>query len=451
MRGRDIFSYYLSLLHDSLIDDERAGVRESSLALTKSINKSTEDMSQRILKGLKIESNVKVPGDLRELFEALDFSTKFGSYDIPLPMRGDGIQARHIPFILDFIARHSNKHHIWAYEEPENSLEMSRAFDLAGQFRDDFSVENQVFLTTHSPAFYDLEGDNISKWQVESEETGPGGKRVTSVSNLHRIKTSDARLGITMLVARRAKELYNNIAVLENENDRLRDQIQDASKAQVIVEGLTDKIILDRALDALYLKKDRFCQFISASGASSAASFIQAVSKIKKGINISIICLLDGDHAGCNELKKFKKYKIYKDTVFRQINVKDRLFFGLLPLPEEFRDIAKAIGKFNLNDSRLPLPIEFMFPSHIVDEAIKKGKLRLRDRKIIARDVEWSLPFNLTKQLAGEIPDEYSYFCREIDEGSKQDFAEWVTQKPVSAFDNFKFLFEQLEQVCSVS
>ena len=258
VRGRDIFSYYLSLLHDALIEDEKAGVRESSHDLMGAINESTEDMSQRILSGLGIQSNVKVPEDLRDLFKALDFSTKFSNYDIPLPMRGDGIQARHIPFILDFIARHSNKHHIWAYEEPENSLEMSRAFELAEQFREDFSEENQIFLTTHSPAFYDLEGHFVSKWQVGSEKTGPGGKQETTVYSLQEKAATDAQLGIAALVAERAKELYESIAALEDENEKLRIEIQDASKAQVIVEGPTDKLILDRALGALYYEKDWF-------------------------------------------------------------------------------------------------------------------------------------------------------------------------------------------------
>ena len=122
VRGRNIFTYYLSMLHDALIDDEKAGVKVSSRNLLEVINNSIEEMSLRIKEVLEINSTIQVPKDLRELFRALDFSTKFGEYDIPLPMRGDGLQARHIPFILDFIARHSAKNHIWAYEEPENSI-----------------------------------------------------------------------------------------------------------------------------------------------------------------------------------------------------------------------------------------------------------------------------------------------------------------------------------------
>ena len=144
------------MLHDSLIEDERAGIASASSQLMDVINTSTEGMSKKIAERLGFDSSIGAPRDLRQLFSALDFQTKFGDYDIPLQRRGDGIQARHIPFILDFVANRSRKNHIWAYEEPENSLEMAKSFDLAEQFQKEFSERNQVFITTHSPAFYDL-------------------------------------------------------------------------------------------------------------------------------------------------------------------------------------------------------------------------------------------------------------------------------------------------------
>ena len=199
------------------------------------------------------------------------------------------------------------------------------------------------------------------------------------------------------------------------------------------------------------MKKIGFCQFVAASGASNAAAFLQTMSKINEGVTAPIICLLDGDHAGYRELKKFNQYKHYGDTIFRQVNVETGLFFGLLPLPDEFISAANSVKKYNINDAGLPLPIEFMFPAEIVNEAIEKGKLRLKDRIIKARDEEWFLPLNLTSQLASDIPEDYLYFCREIEENSKKDFARWVVRKPDSAFENFTFLFAQLEEVCELA
>ncbi|MBE4044311.1 ATP-binding protein, partial [Vibrio parahaemolyticus] len=41
-------------------------------------------------------------------------------------------------------------------EEPENNLELKYAFELAEVFRG-YSKDIQIFITTHSPAFYALD------------------------------------------------------------------------------------------------------------------------------------------------------------------------------------------------------------------------------------------------------------------------------------------------------
>jgi len=191
VRGRDIFSHYLNALHDSLVEDEKAGVTEATASLMGTINQSAVDMSKRIKEGLGFTSNIQVPNDLRVLFSALDFSTMFSGYSVPLQKRGDGIQARHVPFILDFVARHSKRHHIWAYEEPENSLELGKAFELAEQFSSEFSKENQIFITTHSPAFYDLSGKHVTKWFVKSNLYKEGSKFVTEINTVTQSDLAD--------------------------------------------------------------------------------------------------------------------------------------------------------------------------------------------------------------------------------------------------------------------
>ena len=142
-------------------------------------------MSESIREHLGFDSTIKIPNDFRSLFESLDFSTKYGGFDIPLQHRGDGIQARHIPFVLEFIAQKSKTHHIWAYEEPENSLEMSKAFELAEQFQNSFSKDNQIFLTTHSPAFYGFVESKSSRWFVASESHNNNeAQKITSITKI---------------------------------------------------------------------------------------------------------------------------------------------------------------------------------------------------------------------------------------------------------------------------
>lgn len=105
-----------------------------------------------------------MPTNMDELFKDLLFQTKHSNGEVPLKFRGDGIQARHIPVILKFIAnklvndipkRSVHGAIIWGFEEPENGVELSACYELAQQLNN-YSFEIQMFLTTHSPAIYSL-------------------------------------------------------------------------------------------------------------------------------------------------------------------------------------------------------------------------------------------------------------------------------------------------------
>lgn len=448
VRGRHIFSLYLSLLHDALIDDEKAGVRGASNKLMSVINQSTEDMSSRIYSGLGFESTIKVPDDLKELFSALDFSTTFGKYSIPLQLRGDGIQSRHIPFILDFVARHSDKYHIWAYEEPENSLEMSRAFELAKQFADDFSKDNQIYITTHSPAFYDLSGEHTGRWLVQSEDKGPSDEPVTTATQIKTSEVPDRRLGIAALISDRAKELYEDNRNLRQTISSLEEIVREAAMAQVIVEGPSDKQILEIAFQKLFPQVDRFCEFVPATGASNAAAFILTASRMQKIAEVPMIGIVDNDHAGRQEDKKnFKSYKYIPGTNVRIVNQTNKIFFCLLPVPDQFVEVGRTMKNLGGEDLQIPLSIEFMFPPDVIQYATKEGVLELKDRFATARDKELALPINLTENYQHHLPDGLGYFAQEIADSSKSGFSKWVKTRPAEDFVNFLAIFECLEKV----
>ena len=104
---------------------------------------------------------------------------------VALDKRGDGIQARHIPIILKYIADEDQKTRnqgsmkvatIWGFEEPENGVELSKAFEMANDF-EDFSQDIQMFITTHSPAFYMKNNDEaVQVIYVSQGEKTEGSK-----------------------------------------------------------------------------------------------------------------------------------------------------------------------------------------------------------------------------------------------------------------------------------
>ncbi len=441
VRGKDIYQHYMNALHDALIDDEKAGVRGASDILVQAINTSTIDMSEKVKEGIGIDSSIQVPEDLRDLFTALDFSTKFSNFNIPLQKRGDGIQARHIPFILDFIARHSKKYHIWAYEEPENSLEMGKAFDLAGQFQTDFSKENQIYLTTHSPAFYDLAGDHVNKWMVEPQSHGSDGVLRTGVISFHGEHRADETMGIASLISARAKELHEKIQDLNEVKQQLHEKVKAASMPQVFVEGPTDKAILDIAFSKLYDNEVLFCDFIPAGGASKITAYLTSLKNLVDYDGVLAIGLYDNDQAGKEGFGKFSQLHNFADSDFKIVK-KDRAFCGVLPLADELKSIGASLG------ADVPLPIEFMFPPKVIEDAVHDEVLVLEDRTARAQESEFSFMVNVTEHLSQDLPANRKYLTRKINDTSKRSFADWVVNVDNEHWQAFRALFEILKRIC---
>lgn len=447
VRGRDIFSHFLALLHDALLEDEKAGLVNSTEQLMKMLNESTSDMSEQIKDGVGIESNIQPPTNLRVLFNALDFSTEYGEHNIPLQKRGDGIQSRHIPYILDFIARHTNTHHIWAYEEPETSLELGPAFDLARQFREEFCKENQVFLTTHSPAFYDISGNNVSKWYVHQQATETGSE--TRVEKVTSEELIDSKLGVAALVAGRAKEAFEHIESLKVTVRRLDEELSQHGVPHVIVEGVTDKTIMDAAFRKLYPNENPFFEILHAEGASNIPPYLKSAKLLSKELSHAVIGLFDRDQEGRKQIKEFSSCSNIDNTDFCEVSRERHLYAGLLPLPERLENIEKGINENLGSGINLPVPIEFMFPAEIINVAIQGGVIELEDRIAKANDPELPTVINLSEMYSNHLPEGSAYLAKKVKKSTKTQFSNWVIQQPAESFNDFVPLFDQLRTVIS--
>lgn len=443
IRGRDIFAHFLTLLHDALVDDEKAGMVDAAGKLMDAVNQSTADMSERIQTGIGIDSTIQPPTDLRDLFSALDFSTDHGGHDIPLQKRGDGIQSRYIPFILDFVARHSNKHHIWAYEEPETSLEMGPAFELANQFKDDFSTDNQVFLTTHSPAFYDIEGERVTKWWVY--QMGEADQRVTSATGVESTDLMDGSLGVAPLIAKRAKDAYDRITELHGVVESLDAQITASERAHVIVEGKTDKMILETAFRKLRPDAAFNFECVYADSASNITPYLKSLKVLSKHASRSVIGLYDRDRAGRKEMREFKSASKVKDTSFVRLTANRQIYAGLLPLCAEIQDIERHMQQASGNVFEAPITIEYMFPPSVIERAASEGVLLLEDRIGKINDPEFPTDVNMTEVLGKSLPEHYVYLSKKVVKSTKVAFAKWVDVLDADDFRHFGPLFDDID------
>ncbi|MFA5104089.1 MAG: AAA family ATPase [Candidatus Margulisiibacteriota bacterium] len=136
-----------------------------SLKFNDLLKTETQSLFDEFKKNVGIDAGFRIPETLVDFFRTLGVETENG---ISLFDRGDGIQARFIPDILNEISRDSRKKVIWGSEEPENSYEPLRCFELAQDFVK-YSEKKQIFITSHAFPFIGLKGDNVASFRVKNE------------------------------------------------------------------------------------------------------------------------------------------------------------------------------------------------------------------------------------------------------------------------------------------
>lgn len=350
-----------------------------------------------------------------------------------------------ILYILDFIAKHTNTHHIWAYEEPETSLELGPAFDLAKQFKEEFCKENQVLLTTHSPAFYDLSGAGVSKWYVHQQSFDSGSE--TKVEKVTSEDLIDSRLGVAALVADRAKEAFEQIESLKETVTRLDEELLQHSVPHVIVEGVTDKIIMDEAFRRLYPDDQPLFEILHADGATNIPPYLKSAKLLSKKLNHAVIGLFDRDQEGRKQIKEFSGCPAVNGTGFLSISKERHLYAGLLPLPAPLEEVEEEIRNVLGDDINLPIPIEFMFPAEVINNALTNGFIELEDRVAKANDPELPTVINISDMYGKHLKSETAFLAKKVKKSTKRNFTDWIIQQPDEVFRNFSKLFEQISAV----
>jgi len=266
------FQELLGDLSDTLADSVEREIHSAAKSFSEKIQSSTNEISSELLSRLELDSTLVLPQNLRQIFQALDFNTKYESIELLLKNRGDGIKVRHIPIILKFLAEQDNKTRtsgspkidtIWGFEEPENNLELSKAFQLANDFYD-YSNSIQIVITTHSPAFYSLK--QLDKVYTDKEDyddeiittyyvnRDPSNEFNTIVENVddEEGEIIDEKMGVLPIVAPYIAEKVSENAELLIKNQELQRELSINNKPIVLTEGESDSIILKKAWQALF-------------------------------------------------------------------------------------------------------------------------------------------------------------------------------------------------------
>lgn len=347
IKSDNYFKILLADLYVSIAKEANNELVEKAADYSKALDSFTEAIGYRVQNTVGIKSNLIMPSNQIDIFKELIFITSDESGEnINLSYRGDGIKAVHIPAILKYISEQDNRlmnntavpiTYIWGYEEPENGIEMKKCFDLARELLG-FSSNIQEFITTHSPAFYRLGNEEGAK--VYYIYKGENSYFSQICDNLDSIELHD-KVGIMPIIApiieKKEIELQNLREIIS--------QVKIIDKPVIFVEGITDKLYLELAIELFSPKlnekmKQGNLNVVTREENGCGVNLLVdwAIAWMHMNYNSKAVVLLDSDEAGLKAKKAIDEEK-------KRIKKNSKLNAVLLQPTDDFKYVNSKIKK----------------------------------------------------------------------------------------------------------
>lgn len=165
VKDKQFFRHLYKELQGRLLERKLSKIKSKSGDLEDVIREETRELFDEFKKSTGLDANfLLLEEDIIDFSKSVEVETDGSVY---LTNRGDGIQARFIPDILNEISKSSKKKIIvWGFEEPECSYETKNIVKLKNNFLNDYSRDKQIFITTHAREFLSLQGEGVSVYRV---------------------------------------------------------------------------------------------------------------------------------------------------------------------------------------------------------------------------------------------------------------------------------------------
>jgi len=361
IRSIDYYRYILSKLQSRILESESDESRFDSLIgeVREYINDEIGNLKKEFQNISGIRSSIDPPNDIESLFKSFGVqTTSSGGHEVPLLQRGDGIQSQYIVSVLRHISSLGDTFDIWGIEEPENSLEYSRVKEFCEKL-DRYKNEAQVMITTHSPAITSLDEDFINHYRVQ--------KKKDMVSDISEVEGEDEELKGDLGIEKMMSDIYedykkemDNLERIKSERNRLSKELE---RDIIIVEGKTDKKILQTAYQKLYSREPEFeVRKSNMYPESSENTFggAEAVRRIIEGVhpdrNSKVIAIFDRDSKGIDKFKRLNQFDPLSSETEVKVHISENAYALLLPSPPNRPEFSDAEN----------LPIELMFEDDVL-------------------------------------------------------------------------------------
>lgn len=393
-----------------------------------------------------VDARISLPNTYADLFRAFSIKTA-GPFDeaVALDNRGDGVRVRFLPAILNYIAERSQKLHVWGIEEPENSMEYRRAFELSETMATTYAKNAQIFITTHSPAFIDLSKSDQSIYMARRESADTVFAHLNS-SRKQRVAIDDPylliadELGHIRLMNELHDKLQTRLAQAEENEKSLAATLAEVNSLTtpvLLTEGKTDVIILKEAWRRLREGDPPFaiktCNVLAEDDKNDAAGAGQlgmCLRSIMSDSPQTVVGLFDRDSDGKKAWTLDANFQKFDDLDDVKVSKNGKAFAVLLPIPNIAPELAKSEHHC----------VELMFPLDAIHTKVDGRGLVLKNIPIETR-----CGGVVIEKIVGS----------EIWQLAIQDGKKWFAEKVAPSltdekFEAFNQLFETIERILGI-
>ena len=448
VKDKPFFRHLYKELQGRLLERELSKIKSKSRDLEEVIREETRELFDEFKKSTGLDANfLLLEEDIIDFSKSVEVETDGSVY---LTNRGDGIQARFIPDVLNEISKSSKKKIIvWGFEEPECSYETKNIVKLKDNFLNDYSKDKQIFITTHAREFLSLQGDNVSVYRVykkadmSSQVAFCYSEKGFDKEQIQQSFWGDEKP--TKLKKTQLEELFDDLGLIDESRriveyeellkrhdkyfSKLTNEIVELKKPMVLVEDCKKELYMIAWLKLNKIDfdisnyKEQFkskCPFLiySAGGRTELVKKIN-MGKVDEFGNKMVVGVFDFDIAysnftGLNNGWWSRVEGRREDALFRKRIDKKNISALVIPVPEMRREYVTRNGK----ESHL-------FVEHLFgDEILKKYD-------------HWGL-----KEIGGGGKVVAIKRKRKL----------WISaiESPDNEFSNFKLLFDRINQLLEI-
>lgn len=442
IKDLEVFADLIERMYEAAA--ESVAIQGATQRFVDAIGTRTRPLSEQLTEMFEGPARLSAPADMASLFRNLDFAHGEDSHSL-LRQKGDGIKARHIPEMLRFIndIEARPKLYLWGFEEPENSLDLKSAEIEADRFAKFSSRDDtQVFITSHSPAFYLAENENaevqryfISK-QLVNDGTPIPSNASSEISSIEQAESRMENAGLLQLpfLIRRSKQFQDQIAKFKDQAEGLQEFVASLERPTLLVEGVHDISMFEDAITALVDGND--IEIRDLGGAPENVDGIIAAVMQCGGLHPSqrAYFLFDNDKPGRTAFSRLVNHP----HPSQQREFGEGKFARCLPMTDEF---TLFLDRYGIKRNQAFFTAEFLYDA---EEAAELCSELIAGRETEPDIEDWL--HNVNGQYFGAIgqrpyqrlvsaeratPD--WLFARGIPSSIKQTFSEQVTVRGIEA------------------